>query len=136
MKVGILGGGAAGLSAAWFLRNSPIKFSVYEAAPQPGGMARSFRWHGCDCDLGPHRLFTRNPELRHELLRLVPMHRLPLRTQVYIQGKWLQDPLSAVDLVFKFFPGRSAAIVCTTSSAKRIRRRASRRWCSISTARA
>ncbi len=40
MKVGVIGGGPAGLSAAYFLRRIGYKVSIFEAMPKLGGMLR------------------------------------------------------------------------------------------------
>ncbi|MDT7602614.1 MAG: hypothetical protein QOF61_611 [Acidobacteriota bacterium] len=111
MKIGILGAGIAGLASAYFLRDSFPDLQVHEASLQVGGLARSFRWHGFDCDIAPHRLYTQDQELLAELLALVPMARVRRRSQIYLQGKWIRDPVNAAEMVFKFFPARSARIV-------------------------
>lgn len=40
-KVAVIGGGVAGLSAAWFLTKYGFSVDIYEAAAEAGGMARS-----------------------------------------------------------------------------------------------
>lgn len=111
MKIGILGAGIAGLSCAYFLKDSPHDLQVHEASRQVGGLARSFSWHGFDCDIAPHRLYTQDEELLAELLALVPMARVRRRSSIYLQGKWIRDPVNAVEMVFKFFPVKAARIV-------------------------
>jgi protoporphyrinogen oxidase len=111
MKIGILGAGIAGLSSAYFLKDSFHDLQVHEASLQVGGLARSFKWHGFDCDIAPHRLYTQDHELLAELLALVPMARVRRRSSIYLQGKWIRDPVNAVEMVFKFFPGKAARIV-------------------------
>jgi protoporphyrinogen oxidase len=111
MKIGILGAGIAGLASAYFLRDSFPDIQVHEASHEVGGLARSFRWHGFDCDIAPHRLYTQDHEILEELLALVPMARVRRRSQIYLQGKWIRDPVNAAEMVLKFFPARSARIV-------------------------
>ncbi|MCJ7785418.1 MAG: FAD-dependent oxidoreductase, partial [Desulfobacterales bacterium] len=40
-KVAVIGGGPAGLTAAWFLRTKGHKVTVFEALPKPGGMLKA-----------------------------------------------------------------------------------------------
>lgn len=110
-KIGILGAGIAGLSVAHFLGAGTNAFGVYEQDDKPGGLARSFYWHGFPCDLAPHRFFTSDPAILKEFLALVPMRRMHRESCIYLQGKWIQDPVNAVEMVLKFFPKTSAQLV-------------------------
>jgi protoporphyrinogen oxidase len=112
MKIAILGAGVSGLSTARFLLQQKIHdVQVFEAESYTGGMARSFEWHGFNCDLAPHRFFTDNPQTLSEITGLVPMNRVRRRSGIHVGGKWIQDPVNAAEVVLKFFPGRSFSIV-------------------------
>ena len=111
MKIGILGAGVAGLSSAYFLRGAFPRLEVHEASDRVGGLARSFRWHGFDCDLAPHRLYTTDEELLREMLALVPMERVRRRSRIYLRGKWIRDPVNAAEMVVRFFPRTSLHLV-------------------------
>lgn len=113
MKIGILGGGVAGLSTAYFLRHHFDDIQLHEAADYTGGLARSFKWHGFDCDLAPHRLFTNDEDLLKEMLALVPCEKIRRQSRIRIQGRWIQDPVNAAEMVIKFFPFRSMQLVWT-----------------------
>ncbi|MBW6476322.1 MAG: hydroxysqualene dehydroxylase HpnE [Chromatiales bacterium] len=63
----IIGAGWAGIAAALTLRASQIPFRVFEAAPSPGGRARSLPWQGQVLDNGQHLLIG----AYHETLRLL-----------------------------------------------------------------
>ena len=54
----ILGAGPAGLSLAYYLKDSNFRIHVYEKASIPGGMARSWSWDNFIVDTGPHILHT------------------------------------------------------------------------------
>ncbi len=58
MKVGIIGGGAAGLSAAFELAKKGHQAHVYERAPFLGGQASTFEVGGGRLERGYHHLFT------------------------------------------------------------------------------
>lgn len=56
MKVAVIGGGWAGLAAAIELASAGVKISVFEAAKQLGGRARSVNVNGHTLDNGQHIL--------------------------------------------------------------------------------
>jgi len=101
----------AGLSAAYLLHKASVPCDVYEMDSVPGGLARSFEWHGFHCDLAPHRLFTTDKEVFRELSALVPLRELKRRSGIHIKGRWIQDPVNAVEMLLKFFPSRSFAMM-------------------------
>lgn len=112
MQIAILGAGIAGLSTAYLLKKQHVhSFTLFEESAAVGGMASTFAWQGFPCDLAPHRLFTNQQSLLQELLALVPMHKFCRHSRIFIQNKWIRDPVNAVEVVAKFLPGRSASIV-------------------------
>ena len=60
----ILGGGLAGLTAAYYLGG---KVPVLEAEEKPGGLCRSFNKDGFVYDIGGHILFSRDRDLLEEI---------------------------------------------------------------------
>ena len=65
-RIAILGGGIAGLSAAWTLEKSrragaPIAYSLYEASGRLGGVIRSEIVDGCVVEGGPDSFLTEKP---------------------------------------------------------------------------
>ena len=70
MRVGIIGGGAAGLAAAYELTKGGHYAEVFEAAPFLGGQASTFEVGGGQLERGYHHLFvsdTAMVDLIHEL---------------------------------------------------------------------
>ena len=70
MRVGIIGGGAAGLAAAYELTKGGHYAEVFEAAPFLGGQASTFAVGGGQLERGYHHLFvsdTAMVDLIHEL---------------------------------------------------------------------
>ncbi len=104
MKIGILGGGISGLSCAWLLKQRGIEATVYESRDYVGGLARSFKWHGFDCDFSSHRLFTLDENVLRQLLAIVPMGRHVRRSRIYLGGKWLRDPINVLEIALSFNP--------------------------------
>ncbi|HPH98067.1 MAG TPA: glycosyltransferase [Anaerolineaceae bacterium] len=98
-KIAILGGGIAGLSAGWFLKQQGVDFVILEKQAIPGGMARSFRWHDFWCDFAAHRLFSNDEKVLQALLSLTPMSRQIRRSRLYLGGRWMRDPLDVNELI-------------------------------------
>lgn len=113
MKIGILGAGPAGLFSAWLLKQRGADVTVFEARSCVGGISRSFEWHGFTCDLGAHRLFTQDESILRHLLSLVPMGRHVRRSQLYLSGKWVRDPVNVVEILYRYFPVTTARILAT-----------------------
>ena len=70
MKVGVIGGGAAGLAAAFELVKKGHQVHVFERAPFLGGQASTFEVGGARLERGYHHLFmsdTHMVDLIHEL---------------------------------------------------------------------
>ena len=63
MRVGIIGGGAAGLAAAYELGKSGHDVVVYERAPFLGGHASTFDVGGTPLERGYHHLFTSDTDI-------------------------------------------------------------------------
>jgi oxygen-dependent protoporphyrinogen oxidase len=68
--VAIVGGGVAGLSAAYRLKQRGIRVVVYEAGDRVGGVVRTERREGFVADLGPNSIAAPPPHLRTMLSEL------------------------------------------------------------------
>src|SRR4051812_43720807 len=58
MKISIIGGGPAGITAAYLLSKRNIEVDLYEAGPHVGGLSKSIDLWNQKVDLGPHRFFS------------------------------------------------------------------------------
>ncbi len=63
-EIVVVGGGPSGLSAALEATRHGAKVTVVERLDQVGGLARTIPFQGSRFDIGPHRFFTRNTEVR------------------------------------------------------------------------
>lgn len=70
MRVAIIGGGAAGLAAAYELGKKGMQYTLFEAAPRLGGVIHSEIVQGAVLELGPDSFLSEKPqaaELAREL---------------------------------------------------------------------
>ncbi|MYC29130.1 MAG: NAD(P)/FAD-dependent oxidoreductase [Chloroflexi bacterium] len=101
MKVGIIGGGAAGLAAAYELTKGGHFAEVFEVAPFLGGQASTFDVGGGRLERGYHHLFvsdTDMTDLIHELGLGDSLAWLESKVGVYHSGK-IWDFATPLDLL-------------------------------------
>ena len=101
----IIGGGIAGLSAAWQLQQQGIGYTLLEASARLGGMVWSERFDGYVVDGGAESFITRKPEL-WELTqslgladRVVPASTSPSGAAVYNDGRPMCVPLGPLQFL-------------------------------------
>ena len=76
MRVGIIGGGAAGLAAAHQLAAHGYRTAVYERAPFLGGHASTFDVGGARLERGYHHLFTGDTDILELIDQIGLGHRM------------------------------------------------------------
>jgi len=83
-KVLIIGGGPAGLTAAYELLEESKEYEVtlFEESETFGGISRTVAWHGNRMDMGGHRFFSKMEEVNNWWEKMMPM-----------QGKASKDDL-------------------------------------------
>ncbi len=99
MKVGIIGAGPAGITAAYQLTKRGVEVEVFEASPNVGGLARTLDLWGQRVDLGPHRFFSKDGRVNrlwHEVAAgdFKTIRRL---TRIYYGDKFYDYPLRAAN---------------------------------------
>ncbi len=102
----VLGGGPAGLTAAYQLVKAGKPVIVLESTDQLGGIARTTVKNGFRFDLGGHRFFTKVEEvdaLWHEIVGAEFLKR-PRQSRIYWNDKFLEYPLQGVDVIRKLGP--------------------------------
>jgi protoporphyrinogen oxidase len=97
----VLGGGPAGLAAAWELAGRGASVALLEAAPAVGGMAASVERRGWRFDYGGHRFMTRWPELQERVAKLLgdDLLQVDRHSVVISQGRRIGYPLALPDLL-------------------------------------
>jgi len=102
----VLGGGPAGLTAAYLLGRAGTSAVVLEAEDQVGGLAKTVCVDGYRFDLGGHRFFTKSSEvdaLWHEVLGDEFLLR-PRMSRIYWNKRYLDYPLRGPDVIRKLGP--------------------------------
>jgi len=92
MKVGILGGGLAGLAVANFLRHD---FEILEKNEECGGLCRSLRERGFTFDCGGgHIIFSRDRKILGLMVRKLGKNVTKRRrnTKIFFRGRYLKYP--------------------------------------------
>lgn len=105
MRVGIIGGGVAGLAAAYDITRAGHYAAVFEAAPFLGGQASTFPVGGGQLERGYHHLFVSDhaiTELIHELGLGHKLAWLESKVGLYYRGR-IWDFATPMDLL-RFTP--------------------------------
>lgn len=99
----ILGGGPAGLAVGYYASKNGFRFKIYEASTKVGGICQTLHYKGFAFDMGAHRLHDKNPDVTQELKTLlgVELKKVNAPSQIYWQRKFINFPLSPLNLLFK-----------------------------------
>lgn len=95
----IIGGGPAGLTAAYELNKHGLRSVVLEADRQVGGLSRTVNYQGYRFDIGGHRFFSK-VELINETWREILGDQFLLRprlSRIYYGGKFFDYPLKPLN---------------------------------------
>ncbi len=95
MRVGIIGAGPAGITAAYQLAKKGVSVDVFEAGPAVGGLARTIERWGQRMDLGPHRFFSTDRRVNELWLEVVgsDYSMVDRLTRIYYDGRFFSYPL-------------------------------------------
>ncbi|MDD5609954.1 MAG: FAD-dependent oxidoreductase [Candidatus Omnitrophica bacterium] len=98
-KIVVVGAGICGLTAAYKLTKAGYKVLVVEKEGNSGGLARSFRYNGYTFDIGPHRLYTKVPQVSNFINDILKEKIIiPRKSGIYLFSKYLDWPLSPSDI--------------------------------------
>jgi protoporphyrinogen oxidase len=102
-KVVIVGGGPAGLTAAYALMKAGVSSVVLEQDIQVGGHARTVRHRDYLFDIGGHRFFTKIPEVDRIWREVMQERFLKVRrlSRILYRGKFFHYPLKPFEALFK-----------------------------------
>jgi protoporphyrinogen oxidase len=96
-RVIVIGGGPAGLTAAYLLAKEGVSVTVLEGTDMLGGISRTSQYKGYRFDIGGHRFFTKYEpveKLWHEILG-PEFIQVPRQSRIHYRGKYFDYPLKA-----------------------------------------
>jgi len=114
-RIGIIGAGPAGLTAAYELVKAGHEVTVFEASGEVGGMSKTIDLWEQKVDLGPHRFFSSDSRVNKLWLEVVgPDYFMVNRlTRILYRGKFFQYPLKPIQALRKL--GAVETVLCIGS---------------------
>jgi protoporphyrinogen oxidase len=121
----VLGGGPAGLAAAWELASHRASVLVIEKHSRTGGLCRTDRRDGFSFDQGGHRFITRDQELFERVTSLLEdrLHVAERRSVIRIGEREYRYPLEIGEVLRGEGPLRIARILGSYLAARLLGRR-------------
>src|ERR1700761_4522021 len=112
----IIGGGPAGLTAAYELSKQRQQVVVLEAGPDyVGGISRTVNYKGFHFDIGGHRFFSKSREIEDLWTEIGGdlMLERPRSSRIFYRGQFYNYPLKAFEALSKL--GLFESICCMAS---------------------
>ena len=118
--VAIIGAGPAGLAAASEAQRLGAAVRVIESGPQVGGLARTIAFAGHRFDVGPHRFYTTNEEVRRFFLDLAGDEAIRVRrlTRSRLGGTYFDYPLTPLATARGLGPVEMTRILASYGAAR------------------
>ncbi len=107
LRVGIVGGGPAGLTAAYYLSRHGVSVTVFEADPiNVGGISRTIEFKGFHIDIGGHRFFSKSKLIEDLWTEMLPNDFLvrDRSSKIYFDKKFFSYPLKPFEVLSKLGP--------------------------------
>jgi len=109
----VIGAGPSGLAAAYELATHNVPVVLVERLDQVGGLARTIRKNGTRFDVGPHRFFTKSPEVHKLWVDILQEDLLsvPRLTRIFYKNKFFYYPLAPLNAFFGIGPVEAMGIL-------------------------
>jgi protoporphyrinogen oxidase len=109
----IVGGGPSGLAAAYEAGRHGARATVLERLDIVGGLARTVKRGDCRYDIGPHRFFTANEEVKKFFIDIVgsDVVHVSRLTRIYYRKRYFNYPLSAFNTLSRMGAVDSALVL-------------------------
>jgi protoporphyrinogen oxidase len=120
MRVGIIGAGPAGITAAYQLAKAGVTVEVFEGSSAVGGMARTIELLGQKVDLGPHRFFSSDPRINRIWLEVAGQdyEMVGRLTRILYKNRFFYYPLKPLNALANL--GVFEAVRCVASYAREL----------------
>ena len=126
----IIGGGPAGLAAAYELQRSGSACRVFEADDIVGGISRTVRYRGYRFDIGGHRFFTKVPEVQafwEEVLGEEFLER-PRLSRIFYKNRFFDYPLKPLNALRGLGPIEAVRVALSYLQARAVPHREERNF--------
>ena len=121
IKVGIIGAGPAGLTAAYLLSKKDATPIVWEAdSMYVGGISRTVMYKGYRFDIGGHRFYSKSQEIEDLWSELLPEDMLTCSrlSRIYYKNKFYSYPLDISEVIKNLGMRESLLILSSYIKAK------------------
>lgn len=111
----VIGGGPAGLTAAYELLRHDVKPTVLEKDDIVGGIARTEQYKGYHFDMGGHRFFTKSDEVNRMWQEVLADDFLkrPRLSRIFYKSKFFNYPLKPINALLGLGFVESVLIMCS-----------------------
>ncbi len=119
-RVVVIGGGPAGLTAAYQLQKAGARATVLEGTGMLGGISQTAQYKGYRFDIGGHRFFTKYKpveDLWHELLG-DDFISVPRMSRIHYNGRYFDYPLKAANALSGLGIWNAVSILFSYAKAK------------------
>src|SRR6476661_3860691 len=116
----VIGGGPAGLTAAYELSKLGTGSTVLEADRQVGGLSRTVNYRGYRFDIGGHRFFTKVPQINDLWKEILGEDFLlrPRLSRIHYRGHFFEYPLKATNALAGLGPIEALIVGMSFGKAK------------------
>jgi protoporphyrinogen oxidase len=119
-KIGIIGAGPAGITAAYCLAKEGVHVELFEASPEVGGLSKSIDLWNQRVDLGPHRFFSSDTRVNALWLEVSGNEYEMVRrlTRILYKNRYFHYPLKPFDALKNLGPAEAASCMLSYSMQK------------------
>jgi protoporphyrinogen oxidase len=117
----VIGGGPAGLTAAYLLSRRGQPVTVVEAHPRLwGGISRTEEYKGYRFDIGGHRFFSKSAEVERLWDEILPepMLERPRKSRIFYRGKFYSYPIRPFEALINLGPIEAARCLISYARAR------------------
>tara|TARA_B100000674_G_scaffold460721_1_gene439055 strand:+ start:398 stop:1729 length:1332 start_codon:yes stop_codon:yes gene_type:complete len=109
----ILGGGPAGMSAAYYAHKNKCNYHLYESSNQVGGNAKTLNFDNFLIDTGAHRFHDKNKYITKDIKTLLGdnLNKVSSPSKIYFNNEMINFPIKAVDVINKLDSKTSYKII-------------------------